>query len=378
MVKIKEGYVMNPREQAEFDRVNALPRKASGKVDYYFKPQTKYPPRIYVFMHAEVWCDRNRRPMGLFHAFPFLCRPMNREEIEYHHFNIRLCYHQYEDWDKLLFAEEREAAELDKESPGTGTKFLERLTGFKEQYPLAAKAEVRMEVKEVKVTDGISAFLGELMAKGDNLTAAEISDLMDGEQAGEKRPSVLILLRELYKNTVLPIEEKTVITEAVIDRKVFLSQERSRKNYVRRVFAHNPLFALEEILGRYPDYREGQLVEDLKMKKVKVKRKKHKPVLDLRRCQLLKLAHRLQSGELAERDYYATCCKMVMLQQAHDLRLPIPLTVKLGKETLVYSFDWRTREGVVKSFVSLANTQGMTHEALKKRYLEMVSSSYSY
>lgn len=301
MVKIKEGYVMNPREQAEFDRVNALPRKVSGKVDYYFKPQTKYPPRIYVFMHAEIWCDRNRRPMGLFHAFPFLSRPMNSEEIEYHHFNTRLCYHQYEDWDKLLYAEEKEAAELDKESPVTGTKFLERLAGFREQYGLAAKAEMKVEAKEVKVADGISAFLGELMAKGDSLTAAELSDLMDGEQAGEKRPAVLILLRELYKNTVLPIEEKTVITEAVIDRKVFLSQERSRKNYVRRVFAHNPLFALEEIRGRYLDYREGQLVADLKKKKVKVKRKKHKPVLDLRRCQLLKQAHRLRSGELPDR-----------------------------------------------------------------------------
>ena len=108
---------MTPREQAEYDRVNALPRKTSGRVDYYFKPQTKYPPRIYVFMHAEVWCDRNRRPMGLFHALPFLSRPMNREEIEYHHFNTRLCYHQYEDWEKLLYAEKQEAAELDKETP---------------------------------------------------------------------------------------------------------------------------------------------------------------------------------------------------------------------------------------------------------------------
>jgi hypothetical protein len=97
MVKIKEGYVLNPREQADYDRVNALPRKTSGRVDYYFKPQTKYPPRIYVFINAELWCDRNRRPMGLFHALPFLSRPMNREEIEYHHFNTRLCYHQYEE-----------------------------------------------------------------------------------------------------------------------------------------------------------------------------------------------------------------------------------------------------------------------------------------
>jgi hypothetical protein len=368
MVKIKEGYVMNPREQAEFDRVNALPRKTGGRVDYYFKPQTKYPPRIYVFMHAEIWCDRNRRPMGLFHALPFLSRPMNREEIEYHHFNIRLCYHQYEDWAKLLYAEEQEAAELDKESPGTGAAFLEALKGFREQYPLGSKREVVTIVKPAVVEDGLSAYLGNLMARGESLTAAEISELMDKEQAGEKRPAVLIL----------PVEEKAVITEAVIDRKVFFAQERSRKNHVRRVFAHNKLFALEEIRGKYPEYTEAMLLEDLKVNKGKVKRKKHKPVLDLRRCQLMKLAHRLQSGELSEAEYHATCCWMVMLQQAHDLRLPIPLKVTIRKETLVYSFDWRTREGVVKSFVDLANTKGMTHEALQKRYSEMASSTYSY
>jgi hypothetical protein len=378
MVKIKEGYVMNPREQAEYDRVNALPRKTTGKVDYYFKPQSKYPPRIYVFMHAEIWCDRNRRPMGLFHALPFLSRPMNREEIEYHHFNTRLCYHQYEDWDKLLYAEEQEAAELDRENPGRGAAFLEELKGFREKYPLGNKPEVLVEAKPVVEEDGLSAYLGDLMARGDRMTAGEISGLMDEEQAGEKRPAVLILLRELYKNTVLAPEEKAVITEAKIDRKVFLSQERSRKNYVRRVFAHNQLFALEEIRGKYPDYTEAMLWLDLKKRKTKLKRKKRKPVLDLRRCQLLKLAHRLRSGELSESEYHATCCRMVMLQQAHDGRLPIPLRVNIRKETLVYSFDWRTREGVVKSFVELANTKGMTHEALKKRYLEMVSSTYSY
>ncbi|MFC0513102.1 hypothetical protein ACFFGT_02785 [Mucilaginibacter angelicae] len=136
MVKIKDGYVMSSCEKTEFDRMNTLPRKTSGRVDYYFKPQTKYPPRIYVFMHAEIWCDRNRRPMGLYYAVPFLSRPMNRVEIEYHHFNIRLCYYQYGDWDKLIYAEEQEADELDKENPGSGTAFLEKLKSFTGTYSL--------------------------------------------------------------------------------------------------------------------------------------------------------------------------------------------------------------------------------------------------
>jgi hypothetical protein len=255
---------------------------------------------------------------------------------------------------------------------------LEELKGFREQYPLGSKPEVVASVMPAVAGDGLSAYLGNLMARGEILTAPEVSELMDKEQAGEKRPAVLILLLELYKNTVLPVEEKAVITKAVIDRKVCLAQERTRKNHVRRVFAHNKLFALEEIRGKYPEYTEAMLWADLKVKKPKMKRKKHKPVLDLRRCQLLKLAHRLQSGELFETQYHETCCQMVMLQQAHDLRLPVPLKVTIHKETLVYSFDWRTHEGVVKSFVNLANSKGMTHEALQKRYLEMVSSTYSY
>ena len=57
MVKIKDGFRMSAREMAEYERMDALPRKQSGRVDYYYKPQTKYPPRIYVYMHAEIWCD---------------------------------------------------------------------------------------------------------------------------------------------------------------------------------------------------------------------------------------------------------------------------------------------------------------------------------
>lgn len=128
--------MMTARERAEFERMDALPRKESGRVDYYYKRETKYPPRIYVFIHAELWPDRNRRPMGLFYAKPFLSRPMNKEELEYHHFDERLCYYQYEDWDKLIFAEEQEAVEINKENPGLGDLFFASLVKFKNSYPL--------------------------------------------------------------------------------------------------------------------------------------------------------------------------------------------------------------------------------------------------
>lgn len=378
MVKLKDGYVLNPREQAEYERVDALPRKVSGRVDYYFKPQTKYPPRIYVFMDADIWCDRNRRPMGLFNAVPFLSRPMNREEIEYHHFNWRLCYHQYEDWDKLLYAEQQEADELDKEDPGTGTAFLQRLQSFRERFSLGHSATVQSLREAVKPESDESILLRSLLEKGEDLKPKEVFDMLVAEQDGQKRKGVLILLREFYQSMLLPDEKRVIPDLETVKRKLLRSAERSRKNFVRRVFSKNKLFAIAEIRTRYPDYDEAQLAKDLVLRSKKQKRQKHKPVLDLRRCQLQKLAQRLNKDDLSEKEYTATCNKIVMLQNAHDRRLPIPLTVKLQGETLIYEFTWRTREPVIKSFVEMANKNGMTHESLKKRHREIVSSPNSY
>ncbi|OJW13926.1 hypothetical protein [Mucilaginibacter sp. 44-25] len=378
MVKIKEGYVMNAREKVEFDRVNALPRKTSGVVAYYFKPQTKYPPRIYVFMHAEIWCDRNRRPMGLFHTMPFLSRPMNREEIEYHHFDIRLCYHHYEDWDKLIYAEEQEAEELDKENPDTGSAFLEKLKSYRNDYPVGYAKNLPPRIKEQLTESGESNLMGELMTNGQHYSLQQISELLNKEQQGEKRMTILILLRELYKSRATGQTEGFNITIAEIERKALMSQQRTRRNYVRRVYQKNKLFALEEVRAKYPDYTEAMLQADLLVKKRRFRKKKSKPIVDLRRCQLEKLARKLNFENLSEHDYHHTCCRIVLLQNALKLRLPIRLTVTLNKNKLIYSFNWRTRESVVKSFVGLANAKGMTHEQLALRHKEMSSSNYSF
>lgn len=375
MVKIKEGYVMNTREQREFDHINALPRKTAGKVDYYYKPQTKYPPRIYVFMHAETWCDRNRRPMGLFHAYPFLSRPMNREEIEYHHFDTRLCYHQYENWDKLMYAEEKEAAELDLESPGTGTAFLQQLESFQKRFPLAKTAAKPQAPKQ---DNGQADFFTYLLRHGGGLNAKEIGELLEKEQHGLKRLPVLVLLRELYNNTALPEQNKIDVSGEIILRKVKRSEDRSRRNFVRRVYRRNKLFALAEIRGRYADYTELMLAADLQIKSRKIKKAKTKPVTDLRRSQLEKLAARLRYAELPEAEYHHTCCRIALMQLAHNARLPIPIAVTFNKETLVYYFDWRTRENIVKAFAAMANTDGMTHEQLKIRHNGITSSNYSF
>lgn len=79
---------------------------------------------------------------------------MNKEEIEYHHFNTRLCYHQYEDWDKLIYAEKQEADELDKENPGTGRTFLEKLKSFRNDFPVEHRNYPQRIIKE-KATERI-------------------------------------------------------------------------------------------------------------------------------------------------------------------------------------------------------------------------------
>ncbi len=138
------------------------------------------------------------------------------------------------------------------------------------------------------------------------------------------------------------------------------------------------MFALTEIRSRYPEYTLEMLIADLTIKHKKTTRKKHKPNVELRRCQLEKLAARLRSGSLSEQEYHNTCNRIVLLQNAHDHRLPIPLTVKLQGETFIYDFNWRTREKVVKGFEELANTGGITHEQLKKRYQEIIGSPNSF
>lgn len=369
---------MSARQQAEHERVNALPRKGYGNVAYYYKPQTKYPPRIYVFMHSEMWPDRNRRPMGLHTSFPFLVRPMNSEEIEYHHFDIRLCYHQYEDWDKLVYAEEQEATQLDKEKEGSGTAFLEKLKSFRNRYRLVITDSPKaVSIAEPAENEEMRC-LRELLRKADHLTAPEISALLEEEQQGQQRTTILILLRELYKAAGGEKNSLNLLTPEIIQRKAVALEDRKRKNYVRRVYRDNPLFAVEEIRNRYPGYDEQALMADLKRKPGKVKRHNLKQVLDLRRVQLGKLAARLNLLKEDDQTYNAVCGTIVMLEEAHRLRAPIPITVTYQKKSEVYYFHWKTRETVVKSFVRFANQPGQNHEACKIRHQEIISSNYSF
>jgi hypothetical protein len=126
----------------------------------------------------------------------------------------------------------------------------------------------------VKETDsGEGVFIKELIAKGAELTKKELFEMLCAEQEGQKRFAVLILLRKLYKNTVATADDKVLVTGELLSHKVVLSQERTGKNFVRRVYQRNKLFAIEEIRSKYPEYTESDLYADLIKKRSKIKRK---------------------------------------------------------------------------------------------------------
>ncbi|MCC8409085.1 hypothetical protein LJ707_09095 [Mucilaginibacter sp. UR6-1] len=60
----------------------------------------------------------------------------------------------------------------------------------------------------------------------------------------------------MYREKTGDRKRASAIPLEYINRKVFRSHERTRKNFVRRVFAVNPLFALQEIQERYAGYDE--------------------------------------------------------------------------------------------------------------------------
>ena len=220
--------------------------------------------------------------------------------------------------------------------------------------------------------------LADLIANGNDLSAKDLSLAIETELRGNKRKCILIALNQLYRNITVGEPQRKTLSFDLIRRKLDLSETRSRKNFVRRVFKKNKLFALAEIRLRYPRYTEQMLREDLKIKRAKPKNKKQKPIVDLRRCQLGKLAVKLSVCEMDENEYHTVCNRIALLQNAHNHRLPIPLTVKLQGETLVYDFNWKTRERIIKNFVEMANVKGMTHEQLRKRYQEIISSPNSF
>jgi len=105
------------------------PSLSCNRVEYFYKRQTKYPPRVYIFLEASSWEPRNRRPMGLQNSFPFL------ERTGLYDYEKKVCltsnrqtYFQFESWNDLLVYEEGEGASLE---------WLNKLKSLKKDYPLS-------------------------------------------------------------------------------------------------------------------------------------------------------------------------------------------------------------------------------------------------
>ena len=75
-------------------------RDTKISVRYYYKPQTKYPPRI--FMLFDDWCRRNLKPMGIMNARCLLHRYCTRLEQIDCKLTTRYIYRYFEDWDDVI------------------------------------------------------------------------------------------------------------------------------------------------------------------------------------------------------------------------------------------------------------------------------------
>lgn len=105
------------------------PSLACNRVEYFYKPETKYPARIYLFLEASVWEPRNRRPMGLQNSLPILDRVgMYDHEKKTCLTSNRQTYFQFESWQDLMLYEKDE---------GASREWLNRLENLKKNYPLS-------------------------------------------------------------------------------------------------------------------------------------------------------------------------------------------------------------------------------------------------
>lgn len=145
-----------------------------------------------------------------------------------------------------------------------------------------------------------------------------------------------------------------------------------RRLHARRVYKKNPLFALDIIRIRYPDYTESMLLDDLRRRtKKRSFRSKKKEPRDFRRVQLEKMIMELKFTDKSTAAYNTLCHKIALFHQAHEAKQDIRLTCKVENKTAIYLFKWSTTESVIKQFHTAANVKGTTHEQLTKLHEDL-------
>jgi hypothetical protein len=104
-----------------------------GRVAYLFKSSDEgiKGRGVYLFLDWTNWCDRNLRVIGLMGQSPFFTRAMTKEEAIQCHFQYRMKYHWYKDWETLL--EDDAIMDVPAET-------IKELSAFQEKYKLPARS----------------------------------------------------------------------------------------------------------------------------------------------------------------------------------------------------------------------------------------------
>lgn len=149
-----------------------------------------------------------------------------------------------------------------------------------------------------------------------------------------------------------------------------------RRNFVRRIVDRVPLFVMEEIRQRYPDYDDYMLRDDLKTRRKKaIKPKKTKMADDFRSRQLDKYLELLKQTDPDAPEYNNICIKMALLNDAHNQRKRIEIMVKKEGEGRIHYFMWQTSERSIKEFIILANQKTSTWDDLKKKQDDIINTT---
>ena len=141
------------------------------------------------------------------------------------------------------------------------------------------------------------------------------------------------------------------------ERRCLVISNVSRRKFVRRVYASAPLFALDLIRERYPDYTAVRLAADLvPSKKRKARREKfvRRPSeMGFRISMIRWLAAELRFKDLDPALYHRYCNRIAGYQNGLNLRLPVLITVVYSGESQEYGFPWNVTKFRIDSFVAL-------------------------
>ena len=139
-------------------------------------------------------------------------------------------------------------------------------------------------------------------------------------------------------------------------RRCFAIENNRRRKFVRRMVKAAPLFALQLIRERYPNYKESEMATDLKLAKNYKKHEKfvkRPSQMGLRISQICKLGNELRFTDPSSAEYNRYCNLIAGYHNGLKNKLPIQLTVSYAGIFHVYTFPWNDTELRIKAFVAL-------------------------